>query len=97
MALINVALLAAIFHLGWKAFPVRWKRHLRISLIINIPLYLTLCWLDELRNLSLLFVAFTVLIACALHRATQGSTNNPPCVLIEVIEGGRHSDPAAAA
>jgi hypothetical protein len=71
VSVVNLAVLGAIICLGWPELPMRWKRHAGIALCINIPLFVTLCWLDELRNLSLLFVALTVLIASALHRCAM--------------------------
>ena len=81
VSLINLALLAALIYLGWLELPNAWRRHIVVALVINMPLFVMFCWLDELRNLSLLFVALTVLIACVVHRASKGAApTRPPLV-----------------
>ena len=60
---------------GINYLPTIWKKHIQIALIINIPLFLALCWVGELRNLSMLYGGFVLLIAGAL-RATHLNSNN---------------------
>ena len=52
---------------GWRLIPVWLKRHAQIAAVINIPLYLLFCQPGELRDLSLLFIAFLLIIAFNLQ------------------------------
>jgi hypothetical protein len=73
VSFVHLGLLAALIYLGHKDLPARWKMHGFCALAVNLPLYLLFCWLDELRNLSLLFVIMTVLIASTLRRGLDGA------------------------
>lgn len=48
---------------SWSFLSTPIKQHTLIALLINIPLMILFCNKDELRNLSLLFVSFTIMIA----------------------------------
>lgn len=60
---------------GWPACPVPIKRHLLIAAAINLPLFLVFGFVGELRNLSLTFVGFTVVIAFALGWSGDAALN----------------------
>jgi hypothetical protein len=53
---------------GWKEVPLRFRRHLILAAIINLPLFLLFCAEGEIRNLSMTFVGLVILIAGALQR-----------------------------
>ena len=56
---------------GINYVPNIWKRHIQFALIINIPMFLAFCWVGELRNLSMLYVSFVLLIAAGLKSTNQ--------------------------
>jgi hypothetical protein len=53
---------------GWKHLPHAVQRHAQIATAINIPLYLLFCAQGELRDLSLLYVSFLLLLAGNLNQ-----------------------------
>jgi hypothetical protein len=69
----TVFLLAAIVVRGWRYCPVQWRTHLMIASLINFPLFLLFCAPGEMRNLSLTFVGFIVLIACVVEKSVAHS------------------------
>jgi hypothetical protein len=48
---------------GWGFLPKTVKRHARIALAINLPVYFLFCEVGELRDLSFLYVTLLLLIA----------------------------------
>ena len=53
---------------GWSGCPCEVRRHLIISAIINFPLFLLFCATGELRNLSLMYVGFVIIMALIIDR-----------------------------
>lgn len=51
---------------SWPSLAKPIKQHTLFALAINIPLLVLFCWKDELRNLSMLFIAFTIMISIYL-------------------------------
>ena len=51
---------------GWRRLPLIARQHAQIAAAINIPLYFVFCWPGELRNLSMLYVTFPLLLAVNL-------------------------------
>jgi hypothetical protein len=62
-----MALLAWTFWRGWRYLPATVQRHALVAAVINIPLYLLFCWPGEIRNLSLLYIVFLLLLAVNLN------------------------------
>jgi hypothetical protein len=65
----NLVTLAFIFIIvvrGISQIAPAMKSHLLIAISINFPLFLVFCQTGELRNLSMMFVGFVVLMAGAL-------------------------------
>ena len=52
---------------GWRFFPPWLKRHAQIAAVINIPLFLLFCEPGELRDLSLLYISFLLILAFNLQ------------------------------
>ena len=52
----------------WKKVPIYWKRHTFIALVINIPLWLLFCSPGELRNLSMLYPSFILMVCIYLSQ-----------------------------
>jgi hypothetical protein len=70
LSAIAIALVAAVTALGWPAMPKALRQHIAIAALINLPLWLLLCYPGELRNFSLLFVGGVCLI-CGALKASQ--------------------------
>jgi hypothetical protein len=47
----------------WCKLPGWWKLHAKIAVTIQLPLYILFCALGELRNLSLLYMIFCVMLS----------------------------------
>jgi len=48
---------------GWNGLPKNMRRHAQIATVINVPLFVLFCAPGELRDLSLLYISFLVLVA----------------------------------
>jgi hypothetical protein len=62
----SIIILLSIFIIvskSWQFLERPIKQHTLVALAINIPLFILFCYRDELRNLSMLFIAFTIMIA----------------------------------
>jgi hypothetical protein len=66
----TLAVIVIILFRGWPGCPLDVRRYLLIAAGINFPLFFVFCAAGELRNLSLLFVGFVILIAIAVERQT---------------------------
>jgi hypothetical protein len=51
---------------GWHRLPVEVRKHGRIAAAINFPLYFLFCMPGELRDLSMLYIVFMLLLAVNL-------------------------------
>ena len=58
---------------GWRRLPLLARQHAQIAAAINIPLYFVFCWPGELRNLSMLYVTFLLLLAVNLKDWVRSS------------------------
>ncbi|WP_175108570.1 hypothetical protein, partial [Pararobbsia alpina] len=65
---VNIALVVALVVRGWPMLSQPTRRHAIICAVINFPLFFVFCAPEELRNLSLLYITLTVLIAFNLKR-----------------------------
>jgi hypothetical protein len=68
--LLPLALLAWVVYRHWPQLPVAIRQHARIAAAINFPLFFLFCAPGELRNLSLLYLAFLVTLATMLSSWT---------------------------
>lgn len=66
----TLCIIAFVVLRGWPSCPAKIRKHLCMALLINFPLFLLFCATGEMRNLSLLFVGFIVLIASMVERPT---------------------------
>jgi hypothetical protein len=62
---------------GWRLLPYCLKRHALIAAVINIPLYVFFCQPGELRDLSLLFVSFLLILGFSLEEWIQTAKPKP--------------------
>jgi hypothetical protein len=63
-----MALIAWTAWRGWRLLPKAIQRHAQIAAIINIPLYFLFCAPLELRDLSMLYITFLLLLAANLSQ-----------------------------
>jgi hypothetical protein len=75
---VSTLLLIFVVWKAWRYLPLWLKRHAQIAVIINVPLYLLFCQPGEYRDLSLLLVAFLLIIAVGLQRWMQISMQREP-------------------
>jgi hypothetical protein len=69
-----ILLLAWTVVRAWPRLPREVRRHGQIAAAINLPLYFLFCWPGELRDLSLLYVVFLLVVARSLSEWFGGST-----------------------
>lgn len=62
ISVISVIVILTVFFSAWKYCSNLLKKHIIFVACINLPLFLLFCATGELRNLSLFFVSFTVII-----------------------------------
>lgn len=67
----TLLVMAIIAIRGWPSCPALLRQHMLIAACINIPLFILFCSPGELRNLSMLFVGFVVLIGYCLDSRQQ--------------------------
>lgn len=65
--IVPLALLVWTVVRGWRQLPRSIQRYGQIAAIINVPLYLLFCYPGELRDFSLLYVVFLLVIAYNLN------------------------------
>jgi hypothetical protein len=66
--LLSLVLIVWTVWRGWRKLPQAIQRHGQIAAVINFPLYLLFCVPGEIRDLSMLFVTFFLLLAANLTR-----------------------------
>lgn len=69
MSFISLAVLSSIVWRGWGTCDNTIQRHVLIAAAINLPMFLIFAATGELRNLSLLFVGMTIILAHALEQS----------------------------
>ena len=65
----HILLVAWLIKCTWKKLSAEWKNHLKIAAAINIPLYMLFCWPGELRNLSMLYIGFVIILSIFIKEA----------------------------
>mgnify|MGYP006916040520 CR=1 FL=1 len=63
MFLPHILIFVWILKCTWKKILPTWKNHLKISAVINFPLYIAFCYPGELRNLSLMYISFIAMLS----------------------------------
>ena len=69
----HVLLLLWMAKTVWNKIPDHWKNHIKLAMLINVPLYLLFCALGELRNLSRLYISLIVILAFFIKRFIENS------------------------
>jgi hypothetical protein len=62
-----MALIAWAVSRAWPQLPPIARRHAQIAAAINLPLYFLFCWPGEMRDLSMLYVTFLLVVAVNLN------------------------------
>lgn len=65
-----MVLLLWIVHRGWRYLSQPLRQHTKIALAINLPLYFAFAYPGELRDLSMLYIAFLTLLAYVINEQT---------------------------
>lgn len=77
-AFIGTLLVLALLVLrAWPACVESVRRHVLIAALLNAPLFAAFCAPGELRNLSLLFVGFVVMLACVIENRRRPAAPQP--------------------
>ncbi|MYN09283.1 hypothetical protein [Pseudoduganella aquatica] len=63
----TLLLIATVFARGWRASPREVRQHMLLAAAVNLPLFVLFAAVAELRNLSLMFVGFAIVIGKALE------------------------------
>ncbi|MDR5856392.1 hypothetical protein P9239_22180 [Caballeronia sp. LZ062] len=75
---INIVIAVVLLRSGWSKLPLVMRRHVWIALAVNVPLFITFGFHDELRNLSMLIVGLLMIlcvnIALVLAYERAGAT-----------------------
>ena len=76
----NIAIVFVLVKAAWRHLALPVQQHLKIACAINLPLFVVFCYLDELRNLSMLNVGLVLIlcidIAITLRRKYSGRELN---------------------
>ncbi|HYG32108.1 MAG TPA: hypothetical protein VD810_03875 [Methylophilaceae bacterium] len=78
---IHLIIVAFIIRAAWRYLTPTLRQHVLIAAAINIPFFIVFCYQGELRNLSMLFVGFTLMVSIAISRYLQrlyGATGMAP-------------------
>ncbi|WP_250474772.1 hypothetical protein [Caballeronia sp. GAFFF1] len=59
---INIVIAVVLLRSGWSKLPLVFRRHVWIALAVNVPLFITFGFHDELRNLSMLIVGLLMIL-----------------------------------
>lgn len=70
-SLVPLALIAWTVWRGWRLLPLEIRRHGQIAAAINIPLYFLFCFPGEMRDFSMLYVIFMLLLAVNFTAETK--------------------------
>ena len=74
---IHLIIVAFIVRSAWRFLTPVLRQHVLIAAAINIPFFIVFCYQGELRNLSMLFVGFTLMICVAISRHFQKMYQSP--------------------
>jgi len=69
--IVHLIIVVFVVRNAWAYMPKVLKKHGWMAAAINIPLFIAFCYRGELRNLSMLFVAFAVLLSINISRYFQ--------------------------
>lgn len=65
--LVILLFMGLVVRSGWREAPPALRQHLMLAALINAPLFFALAYQGEMRNLSLTFVGWTLLLALVMR------------------------------
>ena len=77
VSLLTMVIVAAVLVLGWKHCGTRLRQHVLVAAAINIALFVAFCEVGELRNFSLLYVGFVVLMGYVIEASAWRGERRP--------------------
>jgi hypothetical protein len=93
---INIVLVAALVRTAWGKLLPAVRQHLKIAVLINVPLYLAFCYPGELRDFSMLYVGFVITICVSIAAYLDRSYRALPAAAVPVGAVPESMVPAAA-
>lgn len=69
--IIHLLLVGILVKVGWRSLPSAVRTETLIAAVITVPLFIALCFRDELRNLSLLMMPFAFLTSTTISAALR--------------------------
>lgn len=69
--IVHIIIVAYLVRMAWRHLSPTLRQHTLIAAVINIPLFIAFCYQGELRNLSMLFVSFAVMVSIDITRYLQ--------------------------
>ncbi len=71
--IVHLIIVGVLAHGAWKHLSPTLRQHVFIASAINIPLFIAFCYRGELRNLSMLFVSFAIMVSIDISKYFQRS------------------------
>lgn len=62
-SLVSLLAIGLVAVRGWTSLPIVARQNILLATVVNLPLFLLLCYPGEMRNLSMLYVGFVLLLA----------------------------------
>jgi hypothetical protein len=93
---INIILVAAVVRTAWGKLLPAVRQHLKIALLVNVPLFLAFCYPGELRNFSMLNVGFVITICVSIAAYLDRSYRALPAAVVSGDAVPERTMPAAA-
>lgn len=78
-SLVILLFLGVVARAGWREAPSALRQHLLLAAAINAPLFLAFAYQGEMRNLSLVFVGWTLLLALVMRKWFAQTTEPALC------------------
>jgi hypothetical protein len=77
---VNVVFLLFLYatvRTAWRHLDNVVRNHIKLTAAINLPLFFLFCWQNELRNLSLLYVGFIIMVNAMVSQLISRSQAQP--------------------
>jgi hypothetical protein len=68
---VHLVIVAFLVRSAWRHLTPLLRQHVLIAAAINIPFFIVFCYQGELRNLSMMFVGFTIMVSIVISRYLQ--------------------------
>ncbi|MDR5759100.1 hypothetical protein [Caballeronia sp. LZ035] len=71
--LLNLLLFALVFKSGWQGLPRHARQQGLIGIVLTVPLFIAFCYRDELRNLSFMWMTFSLVVCATISVALSAA------------------------